>query len=119
MRPSGNHAQAAIVRSIVAIAGLSDADRQKPMLIVEDVRSSDWASATFVGATHDLVLRIEGEAAAVAAASEKIETELPEYDIVLSGHIVAEIVVLPGETLVTDDYMVSKLLTVNALVIQD
>ena len=95
MRPNGNHAQAAILRSIVAIAGLYGVDRKKPICIVEDARSTDWASATFVGATHDFVLRIEGEAGAVAAAIAKIAAELPEYDIALSGHIVAEIVVLP------------------------
>ncbi len=119
MRPSGNHAQSAILRSILATAGLSVPDRQKPILVVEDVRSTDWASATFVGATHDFDLRIEGEETAVAAAVARIAAELPECDIALSGHIVAEIVVLPGEMLVTADYMVSRSLTVNALTIRD
>jgi len=119
MRPSGNHIHSAILRRIMAIAGLSEPDRQKPILIVEEIRSSDWASATFVGATHDFDLRIQGGAEAVAAAVARLEADLSECDIALSGHIVAEIVILPGKETITDVYMISKSLTVNALTICD
>ena len=119
MRPTGNHARSAILRSVMAIAGDCASDRKKPIVVVEDACSTDWASATFVGATHDFALRIEGEALAVTAAVGRIVAQLPEYEIALSGHIVAEIVVLPGKLRITNDHIVSKSLTVNALMIRD
>ena len=114
-----NHIELAIVRAVSAVAGLSPLDRQKPILIIEEIRSSDWASATFIGKLLAFDLRIEGEAAAVAAAMTALESGLADRDIAIGGQIVAEIGVLPGDGCATADNMLSKSLTVNALTIND
>lgn len=118
MRPSGNHVAAALLRAISACAGLQAADRQKPMMIVEDAASTDWASATFVGATHVFTLRFEGDSDWIAQAFRAFEG-LPEREIAIPGHIVAELVASPGPTQHMDDNMIAKNLTVNVLTIID
>lgn len=97
MKIIGNHVHAAVLRAITAEAGLNAADRQKPILIVEDVRSIDWASATFIGARHEMDLRMEGAQPDVDAAIERVVTGLGERDIPVAGQIIAEIeVILKG-----------------------
>jgi hypothetical protein len=118
MRPAGHHVAAALLRAVAAAAGASAIDRQKPIMIVEEVVSTDWASATFVGATHVLSLRFEGTAGAVDAVFEALGG-LAEREIPIPGHIVAELVALPGPTQNMADNMVAKSLTVNALTIID
>ena len=118
MRPAGHHVAAALLRAIAVIAGVSATDRQKPIMIVEDSVSSDWASATFVGATHALSLRFEGSAEAVAAVFRAL-ADLADREISIPGHIVAELVALPGPTQNMPDSMVAKSLTVNILTIID
>lgn len=119
MRPTGNHVQAAILRAIAAEAGLDGIDREKPMLIVENVASVDWASATFVGARHDIEIRFSGSQDDVEAAATRLEAGLPERDIPIAGQIVAEI----GVTRVKEDKrnvnMTVLTLMVNALTIVD
>lgn len=118
MRPSGNHVTAALLRAISACGGLSTADRQKPTTIVEDVVSTDWASATFVGATHVFSLRFEGDSTWIAEAFRAFDS-LPEREIAIPGHIVAELVATAGPTQHMNDNMVAKTLTVNVLTIID
>lgn len=50
--------------------------------------SRPWASATFVGAQHRVILRFEGEAAQHRATC--FADALPEAEFSLSGHIVAD-----------------------------
>ncbi|PZN96113.1 MAG: hypothetical protein DCF31_04870 [Alphaproteobacteria bacterium] len=119
MRHEGHHIALAIVRAIGRIAQLSALDRHKPILVVENAGSTDWASATFVGATHDIDLRIVGSGAEVEAAVAAIEARLRDHEFTIAGHIVAEIAVLPGCSVAVPDGMVSKSLTVNALTIRD
>lgn len=95
MRPVRTHVQAAILRAIAAEAGLDGTDRQKPILVIEDLVSTDWASATFVGAQHVITVRVAGEAGAVAAAIDRMVAGLPERDMPICGHIVAEIAATP------------------------
>ena len=118
MRPAGHHVAAALLRAIAAVAGVSATDRQKPIMIVEEVVSTDWASATFVGATHALALRFEGSAEAVADVFRALD-DLAEREIAIPGHIVAELVAHPGPTQNMADSMVAKCLTVNVLTIMD
>lgn len=119
MRPVGNHVHAAILRAIVAEAGLDGMDRKKPILVVEQVSSVDWASATFIGARHDFEIRISGNLEAVEDAARRLVTGLPDRDIPIAGQIVAEI----GATLVNEDKrnvnMSVITLIVNALTIVD
>lgn len=118
MRPAGNHVSAALLRAIAACGGLSATDREKPIMIVEEVVSTDWASATFVGATHVLQLRFEGAGKAIADVFRAFD-DLAECEIPIPGHIVAELVASPGPTQNIADCMVAKSLTVNALTIVD
>ena len=119
MRTIANHVQATILRGIAECAGILPADRQKPMLVIEEIVSTDWASATFLGATHDFSLRLDGEAAPVAAALARLAADLCEHDITIPGHIVAEIVLQPLSGLDVDQAIVSQHFTVNALTIID
>lgn len=119
MQHGGNHIALATVRGISELSSLSTADRQKPTIVVEDVVSTDWASATFIGATHEIALQILGNDDAVAAAVATISAGLPDHEFTIAGHIVAEIAVLPGCEAAVADHMISKSLTVNALTISD
>lgn len=117
MRPLGNHVQAAILRGVTDVMGA--ADREKPTLVIEEVRSREWASATFVGAVHEFDLRIEGDADAVASAVAVLCDCLPEQEIAITGHIVAELAVIPGAQHIITANMITKTLTVNALTVID
>jgi hypothetical protein len=119
MRAQCNHVHAAVLRAVSAIAGCDPADRQKPVLIVEAASSADWASVTFVGARHSLELRLEGEAAAVAAACARLAGRLGDHDIPVAGQIVADIAVALSSLENRDGNMVTQMLTVNLLTIID
>ena len=119
MRSTANHVQAAIMRAVAAQAGLDGADREKPILIVEAVRSVDWASATFVGARHEFDIRIIGDHAAVAQAVDLLVAGLADRDIPISGQIVAEIAVVLGNEDKRNLNMGGMSLSVNALTIVD
>lgn len=119
MRPNSSHIQAALLRAITAQAGLDNLDRQKAILIVENIRSDDWASATFLGATHALELRIQGPAPIVDAAAKALQDGLAERDIPIAGHIAAEVEVVLGTVTNIADNMISISLMVNALTIID
>ena len=126
MRATGNHREIAILRAVAGLAGLESPrvaghslpDRQKPILITEEIRSTDWASATFSGVIHDFDLRIEGPAIAVAGALAAL-AGLADHDIPMTGHFVAEIGMVAGTLIDISDNMVSQSLTVNALTIID
>jgi hypothetical protein len=119
MRPVGNHVHAAILRAIAAQAGLDTNDREKPILIVEQIKSVDWASATFIGARHEFDLRISGDPQAVESAKCQLMAGLADREIPIAGQIVAEIAV----ALVAEDKrnlnMTTITLRVNALTILD
>ncbi len=116
MRPLANHIHAAILRAIAEAIG--PVDREKPILVVEQARSTDWASATFLGATHEFDLRLEGPPALVALAMQRL-VDLPEREVAIAGHIVAEIAAYGGAEHNISSDMVSKQLTVNVLTIID
>jgi regulation of enolase protein 1 (concanavalin A-like superfamily) len=118
MRPNANHIQSALLRAITAQAGIDTSDRQKTILVVESVCSDDWASATFVGATHQLDLRLEGDREPVQAAVAALHAGLAEREIPINGHIVAEIGVCSANAIIADN-MITVTLTVNALTIID
>lgn len=84
---------APIVRSdattLLARALVADAARYGLALVVRDWRAHPWASATFVGARHVATLAVTGDAAAWLA-------RLPEADVPLRGHLVADLVVRAG-----------------------
>jgi hypothetical protein len=62
---------------------------------LEEVRSRAWASATFVGARHELSLRLEGSKADEAA--KDFVAGLAAAEFPLKGHIVADMHVTAEE----------------------
>ena len=119
MRAIGNHIHAAVLRAVTAESGIDVADREKPILIVEEIRTVDWASATFVGGRHEFALRLEGRPNVVAAAIDRLVAGIESRDIPIAGQIVAEIGVTLGSENKRNINLVSKNLTVNVLTIID
>ncbi len=129
MRTMNGHAATAILRAITDLARrastdldrITDSNRQKPIIIVEAIESTDWASATFVGEIHVLHLRVEGVAADTARIVAYLQGALPEYEIPILGRFVAEIAVVDPEASDApgDDITGSQPITIRALVIRD
>ncbi len=107
MRPRCDHAQAAILRVIAQTVAPLGA-----RLVIEELRSRDWASLTLTGARHELDVRLDGVGAEAALAL--LQEQLPDAAIAISGRILAELVVEPGTA---DDFGVG--LTICALVIDE
>jgi hypothetical protein len=85
MNPSYPDASMALVRALGRDLSGCDA-------VVEEIRSRDWASATFVGSRHELVLSFRGEGA--KAAADRFCAELDVQRFNLRGHILVDIVLL-------------------------
>lgn len=66
-------------------------------MVIEEIRSRSWASATFVGARHELTFRIEGQGAQ-AAAGAFLET-LTDAEFELRNHVLADIALVAEERL--------------------
>jgi hypothetical protein len=117
------HAATVILRRIHELARITVADRKKPILVIEEIRSTDWASLTFQGQRHVFELRLDGGVPPVATALASLAAELPEADVPISGHFVAEIAVTPGEVVPARGSaapgQVSQSLRVEALVLRD
>ena len=107
MRPHCDRAQAAILRAVAALAAPLGA-----RLVIEELRSRDWASLTLTGTRHELDVRLDGVGAAAAMAL--LQQELPQATIAIHGRILAEVVVEPGTA---DDDGVA--MTICALVIDE
>lgn len=118
MRPASDRIAVRLVQAVADTAGVA-INGEKPILIVEELAVQDWASVTFVGALHRLDLRLEGPAAAVAAAGERLQQELATRDIPLPGHFVAEIALTLGNPSHQDESDITVQLIVNALILQD
>ncbi|MDQ4418902.1 hypothetical protein OOT33_00375 [Sphingobium sp. DEHP117] len=59
-----------------------------PNIAVVASSSRPWASATFIGAQHRVILRFAGDDAAERAA--RFADALPEAEFTIAGHIVAD-----------------------------
>lgn len=81
----GTDAAGPLARRIVA-----DGARAGLGVTVVEARATRWASATFVGARHRLVLAITGAAEAWLAA-------LPEAELPIGAHLVADLAVVAVE----------------------
>ncbi len=117
------HVATAILREIGAMTRIGSADRQKPMLVIEELRAFDWASVTFVGQRHEMDLRLDGDADVVAAAMVRLGDDLAAADIAMAGHFIAEIRVIPGDRLAHEPgqmvEIVRQPLRIEALVLRD
>lgn len=93
------------------------------MLVVEELRSFDWASVSFVGQRHEMDLRLDGDADFVAATMVRLCDDLTAAAIQMAGHFIAEIRVLPRDRLALDSRQaigsVRQPLRVEALVLRD
>lgn len=58
-------------------------------------RETPWASITFAGTRHALVLSFDG--AEAVAAGERFLAELPEHEFVIPGQLVADATVTEAE----------------------
>ncbi len=104
-RPQRRDCQGRLVAALLALAGDDtslDAASLRP-----------WRSATFIGAQHRLTLRLSGPDA--LARVDRLANGLPEAELSLPGHIVADLVVDAIRTL--DDGIV--LIDLAALTIED
>ncbi len=119
MRTQCNHVHAAVLRAVAVIAGSDPVDRQKPVLIVEATCSEDWASVTFVGATHTIDVRLEGTAEAVTTACARLVAQIADHDIPVAGQIVADIAIALTSLETHSSNIVAQSLTVNLLTIKD
>jgi hypothetical protein len=91
MRPFKSAIESAVLRALAAAADLNADDRQKPTMVVEEIRTFDWASVTFIGARHIFDLRFDGPPAGVTEAAAALAQRLPDWEFRIPGHIVADI----------------------------
>lgn len=91
-----------------------DAARQMPGFIVESVESSDWASLTFVGEHHRIVIRLPDASTAADLVRARLDQLLIAADMVVPGQIVAEIAVVAAD--IDDD---ATALTIEALTLRE
>jgi hypothetical protein len=68
---------------------------------------AEWASVTFAGARHRLGLTMEG-AGALGAAADFLDA-LPELELAIPGHIVADIALVAEERSDRGDHAVLEL----------
>lgn len=88
MRMMLRQANAALLRAVQRLVG--DA-AGAPQLVIEAVESEPWASLTFKGERHQIHGRIEGAAAAVTSAVQRIRAGLLEAtDVPVPGLFVAD-----------------------------
>ncbi len=88
--PRGNGPRGVWARLLEALLALSGGHAQL-------VRHSErpWASATFSGSRHALILTFEGVAA--VAAAEKFIADLPDHEFTIPGQLVADAAVIAAE----------------------
>lgn len=82
-RPTRRDCHGRLVTALLDMAG-------DPAELVDSLLKP-WCSATFVGARHELRLRLWGEDAADRA--DRVAAALPDADFRLPGHIVADLAV--------------------------
>jgi len=81
--------------------------------VVEEISSRSWASITFTGARHRIVLRLDGVGANESADRLCDLLERAEFEI--RGHIVADIELAAREIAPNDGVR----LTIEALTVED
>jgi hypothetical protein len=102
-----NDATTALLRAVCATFGTFE-------LVVEEIRSRSWASATFAGGRHELSFKIEGKGAGAAANSFLANLTAAEFD--LRGHILADIALVSEER---DDDGDLVRISLEALTVED
>jgi hypothetical protein len=83
-------------------------------MVVEEIKSRSWASATFAGARHELSFRIAGEGAAAAADDFLAHLSATEFE--MRGHIMADISLVSDERTDGDEEI---RISLEALTVED
>lgn len=109
MRPAAQDATSGLLRAVQASFAIP--------VTLEEVRSRAWASATFVGARHELSLRLEGLEADQAA--KEFVADLAAAEFPLRGHIVADMHVAAEECGTAPDGEPYVRLRIEALTVED
>jgi len=89
------------------------------LLIVESLGCEPWASATFVGQTHWLEVRLEGHPQAVETACRALESQLADAEFDVCGTIVADVAVNTGAPITRADGVQYCCLRLEILTIDD
>lgn len=82
--------------------------RYAPSLTLLEARERPWASVTFSGARHWLLLRVPRDQA------DRIARDLPEAELPIVGHIVADLAILQQTPEAASVLMSIEALTVEA-----
>ncbi len=93
MRTMISGAQGALLRAIRRFLE-DDGNESWPAMVVETTSSHNWASATFSGQRHRLELRFDG---GDVAKIDRLVAALGTAELVLPGHIVADIALVEHE----------------------
>lgn len=111
MQPLTNDATTALIRAI----------RERfvafPDLVFEEIVSRSWASVTFTGARHALVLRLDGAGADEAASAFLADLDAAEFR--LRGHVLADIALVRQERTTGPAGLPQMRLTLEALTVED
>ena len=82
-RPQRRDCQGRLVTALLALAGDG--------ATITDASFRPWCSATFLGAQHRLVMQLSGDDAPSRALA--LAAALPEAELVIAGHVVADLAV--------------------------
>jgi hypothetical protein len=136
MRPGLANANGRMVRALQARLGLPggieaaagllpdpeapfDTPPGLPLLVIEDLHETPWASLTFSGTRHHLELRLDGHAQAVAEAADTLSCWAEDADPLPGGHFLAEVQVTETAREVGEGGRMSLCLRLNALTIEE
>jgi hypothetical protein len=133
MRPLTRDAHRPLVQALRQIIGLDDtvvgltakldncptSPDTPPLLLIESIGSEPWASATFVGQTHWIDVRLEGHADAVSATCRRLGAELGEAEFDVLGHIVADVAVEAAPLVTAESGSTQCNLRLEILTIED
>lgn len=93
--------------------------RQNPMMVVENLSTESWASATFSGCRHRLDLRLSGKIQQVAQAKDRLHDTLAQSDIPLARGCVIDSSLNDVAWEENDDGTVSCRLTCHFMTLDD
>lgn len=85
MRPFTSDGHLLPLRAVRAAMGAG-----APEMVLEEVVTTEWASATFVGRRHRIAVRLEGAPGIVLQAVERLRVGLAGADVATDLHFLAD-----------------------------
>lgn len=98
MRTHIDHVQGVLLRAVADVAGVDPSRPDRLRLVIRELACRDWASVTLAGARHALDIALAGDPVAISQALARLAVELPDREIPICGHFVAELSVVIGES---------------------